>query len=1121
MGKIRKGIILLLCLLPLMSVSQSMRDIKLLVNNKSGVIVDYGYETDVHSWVPFRGELISNSTAGRLAGNAVFEVTYIDFTPEQQDAFDFAVDIWSTLLHSEVPIRITAKMSPLGSGVLGQTSIPERYGNFDNAQKINTLYVVAMAEKIAGYELNGAESPDIEMELSSNFAFYFGTDGGTPSTQFDFVSIILHEIGHGLGFIDGTFQSANTGLGYYNVFNAPVVYGRHLETSDGSNVVATVETGTTELGDILVGDDLFFNSFSFPTLGDRPKLFAPSPWNSGSSIAHLDENTYPPGNPNSLMSPQFGFGESIHDPGFAYEMFQDMGWVAMDIDLVKFLDSEDSVTDRTVTATVLGDSAVISDSVMLHYTYSDFATEDSTVLLIATGNANEYSGIIPATGGEEKVSYYIDVDAVGGKTFTSPGEAPQFFWQFVMAKDTIPPEIEHVPLNTVFLPDAAVLPLGATVVDNTGVNDLILSYKINDGTINTMIVPLIKSTSDGFYEGEYFFNWDIGALGVVEGDSVEYKLEIQDIAAAGNITADPETGFHKIRIAQINPPALRYQNDFNSPTNDFAGSGFVIGPEVGFDSDAIQSDHPYRVVDGTSATDSVSHIYLLKTPIILSDKDASMIFDEVVLVEPGRGSTEYGDEDFWDYVIVEGSLNNGVDWFATADGYDSRQEQSWFDFYMSDLDSVGNSLVEGRKSLYISHEINLTANGNFVAGDTLLIRFRVYADPFAHGWGWAIDNLKIQIDEKAPVITQITPDYLLVGDTELILRSKVEDNIELDSVVYEVDYNGQVQFLDFPGTANLFTVNLNFPAITATDVIKYRIIAVDKAPNPNTIILPSVGFFEVPVAVMGAAKDMYVSDFNTGTDDFIGNNFSITQPTGFSDPALVSINNYPDAPFDNADMYHLLKFPITLNQSKAFVQYDEMVLVEPNIDEVAFEVSKDGGSTWITVFDPYSSAAQTSWSNLFIGKTDAEGNSLTEASPSFMKQRFFDILDNPNLTGGEEVLVRFRMSVNDSINGWGWIIDNFEIQGPTTAIEDEWENSIQIYPNPTNSGRVVIKGKLSGNKSKIVVADVLGKIVLQKEAPIVGNTFQTTLNLTSLKNGIYIISVSDNTGIHTSRLVVE
>ena len=35
-------------------------------------------------------------------------------------------------------------------------------------------------------------------------------------------------------------------------------------------------------------------------------------------------------------------------------------------------------------------------------------------------------------------------------------------------------------------------------------------------------------------------------------------------------------------------------------------------------------------------------------------------------------------------------------------------------------------------------------NQAFAAGDEVLIRFRLFADALAHGWGWAIDNLSIQ-----------------------------------------------------------------------------------------------------------------------------------------------------------------------------------------------------------------------------------------------------------------------------------------------------------------------------------------------------------------------------------------
>jgi len=55
-----------------------------------------------------------------------------------------------------------------------------------------------------------------------------------------------------------------------------------------------------------------------------------------------------------------------------------------------------------------------------------------------------------------------------------------------------------------------------------------------------------------------------------------------------------------------------------------------------------------------------------------------------------------------------------------------------------------NSTAVLTKDLFVKREIDLLANGNFKAGDIIQIRFRLYSDPYSHGWGWIIDNLVIQ-----------------------------------------------------------------------------------------------------------------------------------------------------------------------------------------------------------------------------------------------------------------------------------------------------------------------------------------------------------------------------------------
>jgi hypothetical protein len=86
---------------------------------------------------------------------------------------------------------------------------------------------------------------------------------------------------------------------------------------------------STTLGNALTGNNIYWFGAQgmAQNSGTRPRLYAPTTWSSGSSYSHLNENTYPAGNINSLMTPFLGAAEAIHDPGPIVEgMFTDMGW---------------------------------------------------------------------------------------------------------------------------------------------------------------------------------------------------------------------------------------------------------------------------------------------------------------------------------------------------------------------------------------------------------------------------------------------------------------------------------------------------------------------------------------------------------------------------------------------------------------------------------------------------------------------------------------------------------------------------------------------------------------------------------------------------------------------------
>ncbi len=262
---------------------------------------------------------------------ATFAVTYNGFTPAAQTAFQFAVNIWSALIVSPVTIRVTANWVALGPGILGSAGASTAYRDFSGAPQAGTWYAVALAEKLSGGDLNSTGNPDINANFSSAFPnWYFGTDGNTPAGQYDFVSVVLHELGHGLTFAGSmTIASGQGSWGQASGF--PFIFDRVAENGAGQSLINTglFPNPSSALAAQLQSNSVFYNGPQAVAAngGTRPPLYAPASWIQGSSYSHLNESTYPAGNQNSLMTPEIGTAEAIHSPGaVTLGMFRDMGW---------------------------------------------------------------------------------------------------------------------------------------------------------------------------------------------------------------------------------------------------------------------------------------------------------------------------------------------------------------------------------------------------------------------------------------------------------------------------------------------------------------------------------------------------------------------------------------------------------------------------------------------------------------------------------------------------------------------------------------------------------------------------------------------------------------------------
>lgn len=272
------------------------------------------------------------TTRNQGNGTANIIVFYLGFTPEAEAAFQSAVDTWAATLDSDVDIFVIAQFANLGPGVLGAAGSPFIFRDAPGLRR-NTWYGGALADKLAGQDLNPAVF-DIQASFNSNFPnWYFGTDGNTPAGDFDFRTVVLHELGHGLNFFGGMTYNSSDGIGSYGFGLQPAfptIYDQFADTRPGRQLVKTNKfpNPSTTLGDALIGDQIQFSGSSTKstTRGERAVLYTPDNWRPGSSYSHLDEVSYS-GTVDGLMTPFLAPGESYQSPGpIVYAMFDDMGW---------------------------------------------------------------------------------------------------------------------------------------------------------------------------------------------------------------------------------------------------------------------------------------------------------------------------------------------------------------------------------------------------------------------------------------------------------------------------------------------------------------------------------------------------------------------------------------------------------------------------------------------------------------------------------------------------------------------------------------------------------------------------------------------------------------------------
>jgi len=229
-----------------------------------------------------------------------FVVNFNTVPTTARAAVQAAIDVWSENYSSTVPINVNVTWSRASSyGILASASAKSNFANFPNAPDKTLYYASALANALAGKDLD-PNNPELEITITSDAPWYYGVDGKCPPKSFDLVSVILHEMGHGLGFISGNYYDQYSGYGRIDL---PTPFDAYAQLPDGRRL-ADMPSPSIETGKALTSP-LFWSGENGikANNGVKPSLYAPSIYEPGSSVSHLDERTFSQAGANRVMTP--------------------------------------------------------------------------------------------------------------------------------------------------------------------------------------------------------------------------------------------------------------------------------------------------------------------------------------------------------------------------------------------------------------------------------------------------------------------------------------------------------------------------------------------------------------------------------------------------------------------------------------------------------------------------------------------------------------------------------------------------------------------------------------------------------------------------------------------------
>ncbi|MFN0147446.1 MAG: hypothetical protein ACKVT1_13115 [Dehalococcoidia bacterium] len=253
---------------------------------------------------------VRRALAQRAGQTATLTINFEpDFPDIARPAVLRAAEIWGGLLASPVEIIIGATWFAGPPGLLG-LCLPNEVRDFQRAPVAGTLYPLALANRIAGGRVSSGSDMEILFNADED-AWYYGLDAKPRPTQFELLTVALHEIGHGIGHY-GSLLALDIG-------QPPRVFDRFVAGRLGQRMLDYEPVSRAMTDELVLGGNFAGpNARAVALTGSQSLRLHPSGHRYGTAFCD--------NRPQNLMGTPYNPGTIGRPDDVLLAMLRDLGW---------------------------------------------------------------------------------------------------------------------------------------------------------------------------------------------------------------------------------------------------------------------------------------------------------------------------------------------------------------------------------------------------------------------------------------------------------------------------------------------------------------------------------------------------------------------------------------------------------------------------------------------------------------------------------------------------------------------------------------------------------------------------------------------------------------------------